>query len=118
VGRNSDETVQEPVHQENNMWIIPNNEAVGEDVNKPPIRSSPRPQFTAMIDNSEQKNSPIPEEDYTVMKSPSPDPNFYELDDVDSDMSSLHVSGTATSFLPQPGTVIAAPSSAPPQSPT
>lgn len=112
MGGNSGQKVQEPVHQEN-TWIIPNNEAVGKDMNKPPIPSSSRPQFTEMINNSEQRNPPMPEED---MKSPYPDPNFYELDDVDSDMSSFHVTGMTTSFQPQPGVVIAAPlTSAPPQ---
>jgi len=101
VGEDNDGNAQEAEQQEDQR-ATPNDEPMGEDMSKPPTLSSTHPTLSLTMSNSEQKNVPSAEEEYTAMKSPSPDPNFYELDD---EVSSLNVSGTAASS-PEPGTAL------------
>ena len=101
MGEDNNGEVQEAEQQEDQR-ATPNDEPMGEDMSKPPIPSSPHPPLSLTMSNSEQKNVPSAEEDYIAMKSPSPDPNFYEADD---EVSPLKVSGTAASS-PEPGTAL------------
>ena len=97
MGEDNNGEVQEAEQQEDQR-ATPNDEPMGEDMSNPPMPSSPHP----LMSNSKQKDVPSAEEDDTAMKSPSPDPNSYELDD---EVSPLKASGTAASS-PEPGTAL------------